>query len=84
MARVLRQVGLPFLVILPLAASCAGPEKQWYKPGGNYTVAEFERDRRACTKDRVLDEQCLQQRGWIGLSPDPDRPIAPPVHPRGY
>lgn len=59
-----------------LAASCilvgcsSQPDRQWYKPGGNYTVQEFARDRDACTKDKVLDEQCLKQRGWFPLTGD--------------
>ena len=46
------------------------PERQWYKPSGDYSAAEFERDSKACTKDRVLDAQCLEQRGWVSLSGD--------------
>jgi hypothetical protein len=78
MARVLRSLGLLPLALLPLAGCASAPEKQWYKAGGSYTLAEFERDRRECTKDRVLDEQCLRQRGWISLSPDREEPLAPP------
>jgi hypothetical protein len=63
-------------------AACASlePERQWYKPGGNYTIAEFKQDQAACTKNRVLDEGCLKQRGWIPLTGDrepPARPAAP-------
>jgi hypothetical protein len=55
------------------AAACAdlsAGERQWYKPSGNYTSAEFERDRRECTRDRQLDEGCMRQRGWTSLSAD--------------
>lgn len=64
---------------LAVAACSSAPEKQWYKAGG-YTVAEFQRDREACTKDRVVDEACLRGRGWIAISADEDSgptPIAP-------
>jgi hypothetical protein len=62
---------------LLLAAGCAGqPDKQWYKPGGNYTVAEFERDRAACTVARALNEVCLKERGWIAVSPDRQAPTS--------
>jgi hypothetical protein len=50
------------------------PERQWYKPGDNYTVAEFKQDRAACTKNKVLDEQCLKQHGWVPLSGDREPP----------
>jgi hypothetical protein len=57
------------------------PERQWYKPSGDYTAAEFERDSQSCTKDRVLNEECLHQRGWISLSGDrtPKRKENPPA-----
>lgn len=73
----------PLLIIVSLLVACSSlePEKQWYKPGQSYTVSEFERDRAACTKDRVLDEGCLKARGWASLSGDeykpPTRPITP-------
>ncbi len=46
------------------------PERQWYKPSGDYSSAEFERDSKTCTKSRVLDAECLEQRGWVSLSGD--------------
>ncbi len=60
--------------LLAPAACTFEPEKQWYKPGGNYTIAEFKQDQAACTKNRVLDEECLKQRGWIWLSGDREPP----------
>lgn len=55
-----------------LLAGCQSlePERQWYKPSGDYSASEFERDSKACTKGRVLNEECLQQRGWVSLSGD--------------
>ena len=70
--------------LVPLGCS-SERERQWYKPGVNYTVAEFTRDRDECTsKDRVLDEQCMKQRGWFPLTSDksPDSGPAKP-NPRG-
>ena len=60
------------LVAIGIAASACSlaPDKQWLKPGQNYTVAEFRRDEAACTKDRRLDEECMRQRGWVALSGD--------------
>ena len=71
-----RRIFLLLIAVLSLVA-CGGREKQWYKPNQNYTVAEFQRDEAACTKDGVLDEECLKQRGWIAISADRDKP--PPV-----
>jgi hypothetical protein len=60
------------LCALVLAANACSlePDRQWYKPGQSYTVADFRRDETACTKDRKLDEECLRQRGWVALSGD--------------
>jgi hypothetical protein len=60
------------LIALPAVAGCTigNIEKQWYKASSEYTRADFERDRRACTRDRQLDEDCLRQRGWTPLSAD--------------
>jgi hypothetical protein len=72
-------------VIVPLAvAACTigNPEKQWYKATGEYTSSEFERDRRACTINRTLDEDCLRQRGWTSLSADTGPPPKVPATPR--
>ncbi|HTK93620.1 MAG TPA: hypothetical protein VL948_25525 [Verrucomicrobiae bacterium] len=68
----IRLIALTSLVALalPLGACSLDPERQWYKPNGNYTSADFDRDTTACTKDRVLDETCLKQRGWVPLSGD--------------
>jgi hypothetical protein len=46
-------------------------DRQWYKPNTDYTAADFERDRSACTdKKKVLDEECMKQRGWATLGGD--------------
>lgn len=73
------------ILLLPVAAltlaacsSSADSDKQWYKPNVDYTAADFERDRLACTdKKKKLDEECLKQRGWASLGGD----IAPSVKP---
>ena len=56
------------MLSLALTACSLAPERQWYKPGANYTVADFERDQAACTTNRQLDEECLKQKGWVPLS----------------
>ncbi len=65
------------IVLLPLFAlvvfGCGkATDKQWYKPTVDYTAADFERDRVACTdkKSRALDEACLKGKGWLPLSGD--------------
>ena len=63
------------LVVAAFAlASCYSgpPDKQWYKPNADYTTADFERDRAACTdkKTNVLGDDCMQQRGWATLGGD--------------
>ena len=88
MPTVMRRVVL--VLALPLVlAGCGGAEKQWYKPNTNYTVAEFEQDRRACTRQRELDETCMRSRGWVSLSADgpfkdsgPQAPELPKFRPR--
>ncbi|MDP2627832.1 MAG: hypothetical protein Q8Q58_13120 [Candidatus Rokubacteria bacterium] len=60
------------LISFSLAATACESvsEKQWYKPGGSYTLADFRSDEKACTRDRQLDEECLKGRGWVPLSAD--------------
>ena len=81
MNAVIRRVLLLVIVLLPLSGCSLTPEKQWYKPDSSYTVADFQRDRAACTKDRVLDEECLKSRGWISLSGDDEKPAPRPQTP---
>jgi hypothetical protein len=68
-----------------LPAGCSSErDRQWYKPGANYTVTEFNRDRDECTKGRVLDEQCMKQRGWVPLTSDREPGAPKPTQtPRG-
>jgi hypothetical protein len=71
------------LAITTLSVSACSLEKgtQWYKPNDNYTVAEFQRDETACTKNRVLDEACLRARGWVGITADDDKGPSPILRP---
>ena len=80
--------GLLLIVVvslLPIGCS-SERDRQWYKPGANYTVSEFTRDRDECTpKKGDLDEQCMKQRGWVPLTSDrePAGPPKPAQTPRG-
>jgi hypothetical protein len=67
-------------VVAAAISGCASSQSQWYKPGADYTVADFRRDRAACEKNGTLDEECLKQRGWVPLSPDKDSSKPPPEH----
>ena len=83
MAAVIRRTVVFFILVSSIQVGCSSErDRQWYKPATNYTVAEFTRDRDACTKDRVLDEQCMKEKGWVPLTSDREPPKAPP-NPRG-
>lgn len=81
MTAVIRQWCLVLAVASSLLVGCSSErDRQWYKPNANYTVDEFKRDRDACTsKDNVLDEKCMKDRGWVPLTSD--RPTTPKVQP---
>jgi hypothetical protein len=70
MAAVARRLALLVLFSLAAAACESVPEKQWYKPGVSYTLADFRNDEKLCTRDRKLDEECMKARGWVPLSGD--------------
>lgn len=69
---------LLFIVAAVVLGSCSTEsDRQWYKPAANYTVDEFKRDRDGCTKQNVLDEQCMKERGWVPLTSDRPAETAP-------
>ena len=63
---------LPMAALILAACNNAAADKQWYKPNVNYTAADFERDRATCTdkKSKILDEDCMKERGWVALGGD--------------
>jgi hypothetical protein len=77
MIAVIRQVCTLVAISIALVACGSGPEKQWYKPGANYTISEFQHDQKECTKNDVLDEECMRERGWVTLSADTDKSPPP-------
>jgi hypothetical protein len=84
MAAVIGRSVVFFMLVasLTLIGCSSERDRQWYKPAANYTTAEFTRDRDACTKGRVLDEQCMKEKGWVPLTSDRG-PSKPPPNPRG-
>ena len=66
MAAVIRKWCLLIVVVSGVLVGCSSErDRQWYKPNTNYTVAEFNRDRDACTgKDNVRHEHI--GKGYIG------------------
>src|SRR5262249_32841552 len=77
-------IALFFLLILALSACRRATDKQWYKPNSDYTTAEVERDRVACTPKgtNALDEPCMLDRGWLPLSGDIGPAVKAPQMPR--
>ena len=80
MSRVVLLLPVAALALAACSAFSGEPERQWYKPNVDYTAADFERDRLACTdkKKKLLDEECLKQRGWASLGGDIGAPVKPP------
>ena len=73
MTRMTRLITLLSIAALILAGcNSVQGEKQWYKPNVNYSAADFERDSTACTdkKTKILDEDCMKERGWVALGGD--------------
>lgn len=73
--------GVVLLVVLFLAEvwGCTRtPERQWYKIGQPYTLAEFQRDRAECARGKQLDFDCMRARGWVDVSPDRSQPAPEP------
>jgi len=69
-------------VFLAEVSGCARqPERQWYKIGQPYSMAEFQRDRAECTRGRQLDFACMRARGWVDVSPDRPPPAPEPERP---
>ena len=72
------------LIVLVLSGCGHATDKQWYKPNVDYTTAEFERDRVACSpkKSNILDEACMKERGWLPLSGDIGPAVKAPEMPK--
>jgi hypothetical protein len=85
MARMKRLIALlPIAALILTACAGADTEKQWYKPNVNYTATDFERDRASCTdkKTKLLDEDCMKERGWAALGGDIEPAVKAPDPPK--
>ena len=64
------------IILLPVAALALAavrrhrrdPEKQWYKPNADYTAADFERDRVACTDKKKTSRRGLHEAARLGCA----------------
>jgi len=83
MRRLIHLVPVAALALVACSSS-ADSDRQWYKPNADYTAADFERDRLACTdKKKVLDPDCMKQRGWAALGADIGPAVKAPESPKG-
>lgn len=76
MPAMLLRAGLLAALVAVAVACTSTPEKQWLKPGP-YTTEEFRRDAATCTKAGILDEACMQAKGWVTVNPDKPEPVKP-------
>jgi len=62
---------LPIVVLVTAAvtAGCGEVDRKWMKLSGNYTTEDLRRDISACTRDRVLNDRCMEDRGWVVMNP---------------
>lgn len=71
-------VALALAVAATTVACARDPEKQWMK-SGPYTTQEFRQDTAACSRDDVLDEACLEARGWFAVTTTESPAVAIPL-----
>ncbi|HEV8639685.1 MAG TPA: hypothetical protein VGV13_01125 [Methylomirabilota bacterium] len=77
-------IGLGLSLVL---SGCAEPEREWMKVNQPYTVEEFRRDIKECTRKGALDEDCMKGRGWVSVAPPKSEKAPEPTmrqpNPRG-
>jgi hypothetical protein len=60
-------------LVAAAATGCGGEvERKYMKLSGTYTAQDLRRDISACTKDKVLSDPCMQDRGWVVMNPARD------------
>jgi hypothetical protein len=70
------------LLLLPALGGCVTDEREWMKLNERYTVAEFHRDREACTTKGKIDDACMKSRGWVAVNPGGKAETAKDPHAR--
>ena len=68
--------------LVSVLGGCVTDEREWMKLNEKYTVAEFERDRDACTKSGKIDDACMRSRGWVAVNPGGKSEAAKDPHAR--
>jgi len=68
--------------LVPALGGCVTDEREWMKLYERYTVAEFTRDRDACTKNGKIDDACMRSRGWVAVTPGGKAEAAKDPHAR--
>ena len=59
-----------FAVLLALGtAGCSETERKWMKLSGSYSTDDLRRDLTACTTNKVLNDKCMEDRGWVSMNP---------------
>jgi len=75
--RIRPALGILALLLLSESGCASKEEPLWQKLGKEYTMAEFNRDRDSCMKERKLDYACMKAKGWEPVRPD--RPEPAPI-----
>lgn len=57
------------VLVASALGGCVTDEREWMKLNERYTVADFQRDREACTSKGKLDDPCMRSRGWVAVNP---------------
>ena len=64
---------LSIVVLLAVGiAGCGEVDRKWMKLSGNYTTEDLRRDLASCTRDRALNDKCMEDRGWVSMNPGKD------------
>ena len=61
------------LLLTVAVAGCSAPDRKWMKLSGDYTTQDLRRDLASCTRDRVLNDRCMEDRGWVVMNPGKDQ-----------
>lgn len=72
---ILRLLGLAVILVAGCATS---DDREWMKVNERYTLEEFRRDHKACSKGGKLDDVCMRSRGWVDVSRITEKPPEQP------